>query len=456
MTQTPETETPEGPAGLGPIAYLTGEYPKVSHTFIQREVLALRDHGYDIRTCSVRRAPAKDINHDQTEELAATFFVLEAAKSPAHLLRCLIQQVRTAPRATLRALRLAWQTRAPGSKAALWQMFYFLEAVVLARHLDRIGARHLHNHFVDSSCTVAMLTSEMTGIPFSFTLHGPTELFEPAIWRLDEKIARAAFSVFISHFARSQGMLFSDTAHWDRMRIVHCGITPARYGTARDKSVPGKTVLFVGRLAAVKGVALLLDAFAALRARHPDAQLRLVGDGPERAALEAQAGALGLGDAVHFLGYLGQDDVAGELDRADLLALPSFAEGVPVVLMEAMAARIPVIASRVAGVQELVEDGVSGRVLPPGDVETLVATLDALLADPERRAAMGQAGRAKVEAEFDIVKEAGWLGALFAGSLRGALPSTLRPEIDPETERGAGPEADLVTGPETGHGAKTT
>lgn len=418
------TDTP------GPIAYLTGEYPKVSHTFIQREVLALRDHGYDIRTCSVRRAPDKDINHDQTEELANTFFVLSSAKSPAHLLRCLASQFKHAPGATLKALKLAWHTRAPGAKAGLWQMFYFLEAVVLARHLREIGAVHLHNHFVDSSCTVAMLTSEMTGIPFSFTLHGPTELFEPAIWRLDEKIARASVSVFISHFARSQGMLFSDPAHWDRMRIVHCGIEPARYGTKRADHTPGKTLLFVGRLAAVKGVALLLQAFAKLLRAHPEAKLRLVGDGPERDGLEAMARALGVEEAVTFLGYLGQEDVAGELDAADMLVLPSFAEGVPVVLMEAMASRIPVVASRVAGVQELVEDGVSGAVLPPGDVETLVETLIRLLSNPETRAQMGQAGRAKVEAEFDIVKEADWLGYLFSSSLSKALPNTLRPSFE--------------------------
>jgi glycosyltransferase involved in cell wall biosynthesis len=418
----------------GPIAYLTGEYPKVSHTFIQREVLALRDHGYDIRTCSVRRAPDKDINHDQTEELANTFFVLDEAKSPVHLLRCLAGQMIQAPGATFRALKLAWRTRAPGAKAALWQMFYFLEAVVLARHLREIGAKHLHNHFVDSSCTVAMLTSEMTSIPFSFTLHGPTELFEPAIWRLDEKIARAAFSVYISHFARSQGMLFSDPVHWDRMRIVHCGITPDIYGTKREGRTPDKTLLFVGRLAAVKGVVILLEAFARLRAAHPDAQLRLVGDGPERTRLEAQAQTLKLEEAVSFLGYLGQEDVIGELDKADMLVLPSFAEGVPVVLMEAMASRIPVVASRVAGVQELVEDGVSGYTLPPGDTDALTATLDTLLADSDKRTTMGQAGRARVEAEFTIIQEAAWLGQLIEGSLRGALPDGLR--MSPKAKAG--------------------
>lgn len=406
----------------GPVAYLTGQYPKVSHTFIHREVLALRALGLVVRTCSVRRADDKDINHDQTEELDNTFFVLQAAKSPAHLLGALAQRCRRKPRGLWRALRLAWTTRPAGAKAAVWQLFYFLEAVVLARHLEEIGARHLHNHFVDGSCTVAMLTSEMTGIPFSFTLHGPTELFEPAIWRLDEKIARAAFSVFISYFARSQGMLFSEPEHWDRMHIVHCGIQPHRYGNQRPDQ-PGKNILFIGRLAAVKGATLLLDAFTDVRAAHPDAHLTLVGDGPDRPALEAKADRLGMRDQVTFTGYLGQDDVAAALNAADLLVLPSFAEGVPVVLMEAMAARIPVIASRVAGVQELVEDGGSGYVLPPGNLGALTEALNALLADPALRKRMGETGRAKVEAEFDIAREAEKLGALFG---HGSEPSETR------------------------------
>jgi len=404
----------------GPVAYLTGHYPKVSHTFIQREVLALRKQGMDIHTCSIRRADAKDINHDQTDELANTFFVLEAAKSPARLFGALAHAVKHHPGGLVRALRLAWSTRAPGAKAALWQMFYFLEAVVLARHLESIGTRHLHNHFVDGSCTVAMLTSEISGIPFSFTLHGPTELFEPAVWRLDEKIARAAFSVFISHFARSQGMLFSDPTHWDRMHIVHCGIEPERYGTKRDTAQPGKGVLFIGRLAAVKGVAILLEAFARVLDTHPDAHLTLVGDGPERSDLEARTRAAGIDGKVTFTGYLGQDDVAATLDAADLLVLPSFAEGVPVVLMEAMASRIPVIASRVAGVQELVEDGVSGFALPPGDTDTLISTLNNILSDPARRAQMGQAGSIKVQENFNIEHEASRLGALFRRSFNDA------------------------------------
>lgn len=413
-----------------PIAYLTGEYPKVSHTFIQREIEALEAAGHTILRCSVRRAAAKDVvGPAQQAELARTFFVLDAAKSPARLARAHIWALRRNPRAWLSTLKLAWKTRPPGAKAFLWQMFYFLESAVLAQHLHQSGAAHLHNHFANSSGSVAMLTSEMSGIPFSFTMHGPSEFFEPKWWRLDEKIARASFVACISHYCRSQLMYFSDPAHWDRMRIVHCGVVPARYG--RDPARPAgdpQRVVFVGRLDSVKGGRLLLEAFGQLRARHPQALLEIVGDGPDRAAMEARAAELGLGDRATFLGYRTQDQVAQVLSRADMLVLPSFAEGVPVVLMEAMASSLPVVSTRIAGIPELVTDHEAGFLAPAGDMETLVARIDTLLSDPERARQMGAAGRAMVERDFDLASEAGWLSEIFTGSLAGTLPQGLRPQ----------------------------
>lgn len=426
MTQQKAPIRPE----TAPVAYLTGEYPKVSHTFIQREIAAVRAAGTEVITCTIRRAPEKDVvGADQKAEERATWCVLEAAKNPARLIWAHLAILARAPRRWLSALALARRTCPPGGKAALWQVFYFLEAAVLAQHLRRRGAGHLHNHFGNSSCSVAMLASEMSGIPFSFTLHGPAIFFEPMHWRIDEKIARAAFVSCISHFCRSQAMFFSDRAHWDRLRIVHCGVNPARYGR-QPRAAFGKRVMFVGRLDAVKGVPLLLEAVARVRAAHPEVRLSIVGDGPHRAALEAQARDLGLDPDAVFLGYRPQDEVAALLEEADMLVLPSFAEGVPVVLMEAMASRIPVIASQVAGVGELVEDGRSGFIIPPGDVDTLTARLDRLLADPDLCRRLGAAGRAQVEAEFDIAREGAWLAQLFAGQQAGALPRTLRPAPD--------------------------
>lgn len=404
-------QRPPSTPGFVRIAYLTGEYPAVSHTFILREVLALRALGLDVQTASIRRTgPEHHRGPDEKAAAATTFHVLDAARSPATALGGLGWALRR-PGAFGRTIRLALKTRPAGIKATIWQMAYLLEAIVLARHLAGQGVTRLHNHFAMASSSVAMLASELSGIPYSFTLHGPADFLDTGRWRLGEKIARARAVACISHFCRSQGMLFSDPEHWNRLQIVHCGVDPARYATDPARA-PGREVLFIGRLAAAKGVPVLLEAFGRARAVHPDARLTLIGDGPSRKSLEARAAELGLSDAVRFTGYLSQDEVASELSRADLFALPSFAEGVPVVLMEAMASGLPVLTTRIAGIPELVEDGVSGRIVAPGDVDAFAAALTDLLADPVAARAMGQAGRDKVRAEFDVAREAEKLAAL--------------------------------------------
>lgn len=295
----------------------------------------------------------------------------------------------------------------------LYQLFYFAEAVVLADELQSRGIVHLHNHFGDSSCSVAVLTSALSGIPYSFTEHGPAIFFEARRWHLDKKIARAQFVVAISHFCRSQLMLFSEAEHWGKIAIVHCGVHPSRYQPG-SPSKAGKKILYVGRLEPVKGLLVLLEAMAGLRDHHPDMQLTVVGDGSARSAIEAEAQRLGLTDMIDFVGYKTQDEVAALLPLSDMLVLPSFAEGVPVVLMEAMASGKPVIASRVAGVQELVEDGVNGFTVPSGDSIALAERIEQLFADPVARERMGQAGRQTVEQNFNVDVEARSLAQLLA------------------------------------------
>lgn len=408
----------------GPVAYLTGFYPAVSHTFIQREVAALRALGLEVLACTVRRAPAEPVlSEDQKVEAQKTFCIIDIARTPHGLLLAHGRMVLWSPKGWLSALRLAWKTRPSGLRAAVWQLFYLAEAGVLADHLRRQGAVHLHNHFGDSSGSVAMLAAAIAGIPFSYTMHGPTLFYEPVKWRIDEKTARAAFVVCISHFARAQGMLFSHRKHWEKLRIVHCGVVPSNYGRKPRKSF-GKRLLFVGRLAAVKGLPVLFEALTYLRDQHPDLHLTVVGDGAERAELEALASLFGLAEAVLFTGALSQGEVAARMEEADIFVLPSFAEGVPVVLMEAMASRMPVIATRVGGVEELVTDGESGFVVPPGDTASLAARIEDLLSDSERCRQMGLNGRRKVEAEFDVAREARWLRQLFRGT---APAGQLRP-----------------------------
>lgn len=407
-------------ASLPRLAYLTSLYPAVSHTFIQREIAGLRVLGFDVSTYSVRRPDASHLTGAEEREAAATtFYIVEQGKRPLAALAALGIAM-AAPGRLLRSLSLAWRTAPPGAKGMLKQLFYLGEAIILAHDLRARKIDHLHNHFAGPSGNVAMLASAVSGIPYSYTLHGPADLYEPEKWRLREKTAGAAFVACISHFARSQAMLFSDPADWDKLHIVHCGVDPARYDRHAPPAHAGLNLVFVGRLAPVKGLRILIGALAVVLETHPELTLTLVGDGDDRALLETLARPLG--DAVRFVGFLSQDGVAEAVAAADAFVLPSLAEGLPVVLMEALAAGKPVIATQVAGVGELVENGRSGHLVPAGDAEALARAIIALAGtSPEERAAMGRIGRDRVRAEFDAHVEAARIGALFAGRDGGAV-----------------------------------
>jgi glycosyltransferase involved in cell wall biosynthesis len=421
--------TATGPEARGArLAWLVGEYPKVSHTFVGREIAALRAQGVDIVTCTIRRTARAEVMPDQMAEDAATFAVVDTARRhPFRLIAAHGRLIARAPGRYARALGLALRTGAPGVRARAFQLFYFAEAGLLAEHLRAEGVTHLHNHFSKASCSVAMLTSAVSGIPFSFTMHGPDIFEEPRRWRIDAKIARAAFVACISDFCRSQAMLQSDRRHWDRLHVVHCGIDAALY--ARDSApAPGAHVVFTGRLAAMKGVPVLFAALDDLR-DIPGLRVTLIGDGPDRAALEAEVAARGLSEVVTFAGYRDQAGVAAMLRTADLFVLPSFAEGLPVVLMEAMATGVPVVSTRIAGIPELVEDGVSGLLVPAGNVAALAGAMRAVLSDPDRARAMGQAGQARVRLRHDSATEAARLRTLLFW--RGGARPAVRPDPAP-------------------------
>lgn len=399
------------------IAYLTGEYPRATDTFIQREVAALRDLGVDVHTFSVRRTGDEHIvGPEQQKERDRTFYIL-----PVNLLKLLLAHISllvSSPIRYLRAFQLGWATRQHGVRGTLYQLFYFLEAGILAHQIQQHQIIHLHNHFGDSSCSVAMLAAELGGFSFSFTMHGPYIFFEPHTWRIDEKINRALFVACISHYCRSQGMIFVSPEKWQQMHIIHCGIDPALFNVVTHHQ-SGKRLLYVGRLAVVKGLPILLESLVMLKRSHPDILLTVVGDGPDRAKLEQMTEQLGLSGNVKFVGYQSQTEVRQYMQQTDIFVMSSFAEGVPVVLMEAMAAGVPVVATQIAGVSELVENGVSGYLVPPGDAVSLANGIDKLLNDHQLRIVLGQAGRAKVEQEFNIHHEAARLYNVMKNALSG-------------------------------------
>ncbi len=402
------------------IAYLTGEYPRATDTFIQREIAALRQQGAEIHTFSVRPTGEEHmVGEEQKQERNQTFYILPPR--PFKLARSHFNLLISSPKRYFQALKLAWSTRIHGLRGNFYQLFYFLEAGILAQEIKQREIGHLHNHFGDSSCSVAMLAAELGGFSYSFTLHGPYIFFQPYHWRLDEKINRALFVSCISNYCRSQGMIFAPIQKWNKMHIVHCGIDPTLFKVVPHQG-KGKHILFVSRLTVVKGLPILLQSLVSLKQQHPDVILTVVGDGSDRTYLEQMTADLGLSDNVKFVGYKSQAEVREYFEQTDVFVSSSFAEGVPVVLMEAMAAGVPVVAPQIAGVSELVENNVSGYIVPAGDTDSFTQSIEKLLNDCELRNKFGTAGRNKVETEFNLNLEAQKLYQIMSKALQTNSP----------------------------------
>jgi glycosyltransferase involved in cell wall biosynthesis len=392
---------PEPQRFEGTIAMVTGRYPGLSQTFIDREVRALREMGVDLITVTVRSPDPQALSGQfQHEEAGRVFRLLDSAKRPGHVVEAMYQALRH-PRRLAATARLAIHTCPAGARAVALQLAYFAEAILLGPHLRTSNVKHLHNHLGDSSGTVTMLAAELTRIPFSMTLHGP-EIFQSAQrWRLDAKVARAHFVACISEFGRQQAMRFSDEAHWHKLKVVRCGVNPSLYAAAPTAERTSRDLLFVGRLEERKGVDILLDAVALLKASGSDVRLKIVGNGPQREALQRQTAALSLAAVVTFAGTKDEAAVAEALRYSDVLVVPSLSEGLPVVIMEALASGVPVVASAVDGIPELVREGETGRLVPPSDPQALAKTIEQMLKDPGLRQRLGDAGRKLVATKHD-------------------------------------------------------
>ena len=396
-----------GPA----VAYMTGEYLRISpFVYMHREICALREAGTRVETLSVRGLrPGDARSPEQDSEATRTYFLLPV--SPFRLLKAHLRYFFRLRR-YLQTLRLALRTRPPGLKGFFKQLAYFAETPLVANHLDEKQISHIHNHLNGSSCSVAMLAAHLHGGTFSFTVHGTDTDFRPDYWCLDEKVRRASFVVCISHFCRSQVMRFVAPESWNKLKIVHCGIDPDEF-SQRNGAGRRRSLVFVGRLVTLKGLPVLLEALSSLKERHPDVRLTIVGDGPDRHALEQLVTRLELTEHVEFLGSGTKSDVRDQLARSDVLVLPSFTEGVPIVLMEAMAAQVPVVATHVGGVPELVTNGKNGLLVPPGSAADLTAAIDTLLQDAPLRQRLTAAAAETVARQFNSRIEARKLSSLF-------------------------------------------
>jgi glycosyltransferase involved in cell wall biosynthesis len=392
------------------VAYLVNQYPGVSHTFIRREVVALEARGIGVERFSIRPARADLVDPADRAERQRTGVLL----GPGLLLALFATAART-PAALVRTLGAAVRLGRRSSRGVLRHLAYVAEACLLLQWIRRAGSiTHLHAHFGTNSAAVAMFTRMLGGPPYSFTVHGPEEFDSPEQLSLAEKIDRAAAVVAVSSFGKSQLYRWVEPEQWSKVRVVRCGVDQDFLANGPQPAADNRRLVCVGRLAPQKGQLLILDAVKALLAEGIQVEVVLAGDGPLRGAIERRIRELDLGDAVRITGWISNEDVRRELVGARALLLPSFAEGLPVVLMEALALGRPAIATFVAGIPELLEHGVSGWLIPAGSTEAMASAMKAALATPpEVLERMGRAGAAAVARHHDVAREAERLADLF-------------------------------------------
>jgi colanic acid/amylovoran biosynthesis glycosyltransferase len=392
------------------IAYFTNQYPKVSHSFIRREILALERIGFEITRLALRGWDESLPDPADRQEQRKTRYVLQ--HGILGLLPATLYTLIRSPRVFFAALPLAIKMSRRSERGLPYHFICIAEACRILTWLRKAGVPRIHAHFGTNSAEVAMFVHVLGGPPYSFTVHGPEEFLRPM--GLEEKISRADFVAAISSFGRSQLYLNSRHIDWPRIKIVHCGLEDSFFGTSADPMVAGARLVCVGRLCEAKGQLLLIDAAAKLVAKGIALELVLAGDGPLRDEIEKSVRTYGLSKHVRITGWISSSDVRDEILAARALVLPSFAEGLPVVIMEAMALRRAVLSTYIAGIPELVKPGENGWLFAAGSIDELAGAMQDCLAQPaEVLRRMGDAGYQRVLEHHSSDTEARKLGELF-------------------------------------------
>ncbi len=397
------------------IAYFVNQYPRISHSFIRREILALERLGFDVQRVALRGWEGNLVDAVDRCERAKTRYVLREGL-PA-LLWAVLRVLSTAPArfagALALALRMGWRAERP----LAYHLAYLAEACRILPWMREFGAIHLHAHFGTNSAEVAMLARALGGPPYSFTVHGPEEFDKPQFIGLGEKVRRAAFVIAISSFARSQVQRWVEHSHWPKIRVVHCGLEPEFHAQAAVPPPARRRMVCIGRLNEQKGQLLLVEAASRLASRGIEFEVVLIGEGEMREEIDALVERLGLQDRVRLTGAIGTDEMVEEILKARALVLPSFAEGLPMTIMEAMSLRRPVLTTSIAGIPELVQPGKHGWLFPAGSVEALVEAMEMVLDLPvDELEAMGEAAHARAVERHSVDVEAAKLAILFLES----------------------------------------
>lgn len=395
------------------MAYLVSCYPAVSHTFILREIQGLRALGHTIFTASINapdRAP-EAMEAYEKQEAQNTFFV--KAQGALGALMALLYWCIRSPGRLWRTLGLGLGLGKNGSW--LYGLAYVAEAALVARWMRQHGLQFLHVHFGSVGATVGVLVKRLTNCHLSYTIHGPDEFDDVFGQHLPLKMQEADGVICISQFAKGQLMRISHPDNWPKLQVCRLGVDPAQftYSVRPLRETPAK-LLCVGRLSSAKAQILIVQACAQLRDEGLDFALTMVGDGPDRTRIEQAVARLKLEQHIHLTGSLNQEAVRAHFARADIFVLASLAEGIPVVLMEAMSSGVPCVSTPVNGIPELIQHECTGLLATPGDISSLASQLRGLIQEPELRRSLAEAAREKVLADFDLGRNVARLSSLFS------------------------------------------
>lgn len=406
------------------LAWLTTEYPKASHTFVRREILALEQLGHSIQRFSVRGGGAV-VDPADILEASKTTYIL---KQPLfrHLFSTLYM-VFFRPLRFFRAARVAFATWWHSHRGLLRHMAYLVEAATLCRLLHSRQVQHVHVHFGKNAADVARLCWYLGGPTYSMMVHGPGEFDAPASIDLGGKVQDSLFTTPITSYAQAQLQRWTPYADWDRLEVVHCAINDDFLNAGQPLLADSVQFVCIGRLTAQKGQLALLDAVAQVLREGHSVRLVLAGDGEMRSVLEERIASHGIQDAVQITGWIGEQRVRELLLESRAMVLPSFAEGLPVAIMEAFALGRPVISSAITGIPELVTHGKNGWLVIPGSVPHLAAALVECLQTPVPMLnAMGANGRERVRADHLASTEAKKLSAILQRRLANGTACLLK------------------------------
>jgi glycosyltransferase involved in cell wall biosynthesis len=394
------------------IVYLVSQYPATNHTYILREIRGLRKLGWDVYVVSVSMdtRPLSSLTDEEREERTRTWYVKEQGICGA--LHAHVDALTESPRSYFRGMLTAVRLGKRNLNLVVRNFFYFSEALIVGRWMEERGLRHMHIHFAS---TVGLLIARTFPITISMTIHGPEEFKDPAKFHLSEKIESSRFVCAISDYGRSKLLQASKPSEWGKFEVVPLGVDPDVFTRAPTQYVHGTTfnVISVARLSPEKNQRTLIDAIVYLAGEGRQIRLRMVGEGPDRASLERHIAERGLSEIARLTGALNQDQLRDVYRDSHAFVLASHAEGVPVVLMEAMAMEIPCVATRIAGIPELIQDEAEGLLVASPDGERLARAIARLMDDPDLRRRIAIAGRSKIIDKYNLSNNVALLARAF-------------------------------------------